>query len=131
MADNVFSDMTEQLLEYARKNNDVELALVATGNVSPEAYLFNLLAGIDDLANTEDMEELVIARFSPAIKANETRRKKLSIWLRREQRREENANPAIVESFTQEIEAIDAFSRAVIQEVIEKREAKQKDKRKR
>ena len=112
MADKLFSDIADELLEYARKNNDVELALVAVGTASPENYLANLVS------NAKVSDDLPYSRFVPAIKANAIRRKKVNTWLNREQRLGEKANRAVISAYTQEIAVIDSFSRAVLLEIV-------------
>ena len=112
MADKLFSDIADELLEYARKNNDVELALVAVGTASPENYLANLVS------NAKVSDDLPYSRFVPAIKANAIRRKKVNTWLNREQRLGEKANRAVIDAYTQEIAVIDSFSRAVLLEIV-------------
>ncbi len=112
MADKLFSDIADELLEYARKNSDVELALVAVGTASPENYLANLVS------NAKASDDLPYSRFIPAIKANAIRRKKVNTWLSREQKLAEKANRAVIDAYTQEIAVIDSFSRAVLLEIV-------------
>ena len=112
MADKLFSDVKEDLLDIARNTNDVELALVAVGTKSAANYLFEL---VQDAKQTD---ELPYQRLIPAIKANYTRAKKIRLWLKREERLADKANRAIIDVYKQELVLLDDFSRAALLEIV-------------
>lgn len=115
----VLDEYRNKLIDLARKEGDIDLALVACGNKSAFDYLMDLLKRTD--IGHASVSRLTDYRLSTIIKANASRRNKILGWIAREEKeieKGEGGNEFYLDLYQKELEILDTYALGAIIDVI-------------